>query len=78
MVTYWIRKVYLFAVENKAVVSAKLLVKHERFDKKLGRDHSLVVVVHHYLQQLSPMCAPHVCTSDKRVEADCRLTALEH
>ena len=47
------------------------------FDKKLGRDNSLVVVVHRYLQQLSPTSAAHVCTSDKRVEADCCLTALE-
>ena len=48
------------------------------FDKKLGRDNSLVVVVvHRYLQQLSPMCAADVCTSDKHVEADSRLTALE-
>ena len=46
------------------------------FDKKLGRDNSLVVV-HGYLQQLSPTCAAHVCTSDKRVEADRCLTALE-
>ena len=47
------------------------------FDKKLARDNSLVVVVHRYLQQLSPTSAAHVCTSDKRVEADRRLTALE-
>ena len=47
------------------------------FDKKLGRDNSVVVVVHHYLQQLSPTCAAHVCTLDKHVEADCHLTALE-
>ena len=47
------------------------------FDKKLGRDNSLVVVVHRYLQQLSPTCAAHVCTSDKRVEVDRRVTALE-
>ena len=46
-------------------------------DKKFGRDNSLVVVVHRCLQQLSPTCAAHVCTSDKRVEADSRLTALE-
>ena len=46
-------------------------------DKKLGRDNSLVVVVHRYLQQLSPTSAAHVCTSDKRVETDRRLTALE-
>ena len=48
------------------------------FDKKLDRDNSLVVVVHHYLQHLSPTSAAYVCTSDKRVEADRRLTALEH
>ena len=47
------------------------------FDKKLARDNSLVVVVHHYLQQLSPTSAAHVCTSHKRVEVDCHLTALE-
>ena len=47
------------------------------FDKKLGRDNSLVVIVHRYLQHLSPTSAAHVCTSDKRVEADRRLTALE-
>ena len=47
------------------------------FDKKLARDNSLVVVVHCYLQHLSPMSAAYVCTSDKRVEADCRLTTLE-
>ena len=47
------------------------------FEKKLGRDNSLVVVVHRYLQQLSPTSVAHVCTSDKRVEADRRLTALE-
>ena len=46
-------------------------------DKKLGRDNSLVVVVHRCLQQLSPTCAAHVCTSDKRVEVDRRVTALE-
>jgi len=47
------------------------------FDKKFGRDNSLVVVVHCYLQQLhvSPMCAAPVCTSDKCVEVDCCLTA---
>ena len=38
----------------------------------------LVVVVHHYLQHLSPTSAAYVYTSDKRVEADHRLTALEH
>ena len=47
------------------------------FDKKLGRDNSLVVIVHRYLQQLPPLSAAHVCTSDKRVEADRHLTALE-
>ena len=47
------------------------------FDKKLGRDNILVVVIHRYFQQLSPTSAAHVCTSDKRVEADRRLTALE-
>ena len=46
------------------------------FDKKLGRDNSIVVVVHRYLQQLSPMFAAHVCTSDKHVEADHRLTII--
>ena len=46
------------------------------FDKKLGRDNSLVVIVHRYLQQLPPPSVAHVCTSDKRVEADRRLTAL--
>ena len=39
------------------------------FDKKLGRDNSLVVLVHRYLQHLSLTSAAHVCTSDKRVEA---------
>ena len=47
------------------------------FDKKLGRDNSLVVM-HRYLQQLSPTSAVHVCTSDKRVEAERCVTALEH
>ena len=47
------------------------------FDKKLGRDNNLLVIVHRYLQQLSPTCAAHVCTSDKRVEVDRRVTALE-
>jgi len=46
------------------------------FDKKLGRDNSLIVVVHRYLQ-LPPPSAAHVCTSDKRVEAGRCLTALE-
>ena len=46
------------------------------FDKKLSRDNSLFVIVHRYLQQLSPMSAAHICTSDKRVEADRHLTAL--
>ena len=46
------------------------------FDKKLGRDNRLVVVVHRYLQQFSPTYRAHVCTSDTRVEADCRLTAV--
>ena len=35
-------------------------------DKKLGRNNSLVVVVHRYLQHLSPTSA----ASDKRDEAD--------
>ena len=48
------------------------------FDKKLARHNSLVVVVHRYLQQLSPTSAAHVCTSGKRVEVDRRLTAFEH
>ena len=48
-----------------------------KFDKKLGRDNSLVVVVHCYLQQLSPISAAHICTSGERVEADGRLTALQ-
>ena len=47
------------------------------FDKKLSRDNSLFVIVHCYLQHLSPTSAAHVCTSDKHVEADCRLTTLE-
>ena len=54
--------------------SGKVMCLPFMFDKKLD---SLVVVVHRYLQQLSPTCAAHVCTSDKRVEADRRLTALE-
>ena len=57
--------------------SGKFICLLFMFDKKLGRDNSLVVVVHRYLQQLSPTCPAHVCTSDKRVEADRRLTALE-
>ena len=65
MVTYPIWKVYLFAIYLFAVYL---------FDKKPGRDNSLVVVV---LQQLSPVCPAHICTLDKRVEADHRLTALE-
>ena len=55
--------------------SGKFICLPFRFDKKLARDNSLVVVVHHYVQQLSPMCAAHICTSDKRIEADRRLTA---
>ena len=56
--------------------SGKCICLPFMFYKKLGRDNSLVVV-HRYLQQLSPTSAAHVCTSDKRVEADCCLTALE-
>ena len=48
------------------------------FDKKLGRDNSLVVIVCRYLQQLLPLSAAHVCTLDKHAEADPRLDALEH
>jgi len=59
--------------------SRKFICLPFMFDKKLDRDNSLVVVVHCYLHQLhvSPTCAAHVCTSDKRVEADRCLTALE-
>ena len=59
--------------------SGKFICLPFMFDtgKKLVKDNSLVVVVHHYLQQLSPTSGAHVCTSDKRVEADRRLTALE-
>jgi len=57
--------------------SGKFICLPFMFDNKLGRDNSLVVVVHCYLQQLSPTCTANVCTSDKRIEADCRLTALK-
>ena len=63
---------YLPDLESLSVCRSRVM-----FDKKLGRDNSLVVVVHRYLQQLSPTSAAHICTSDKHVEADRRLTTLE-
>ena len=62
MVTYRIWKVYCFC---RSCLTTSLA------------DNSLVVIVHRYLQHLSPTSAAHICISDKRVEADRRLTALK-